>query len=41
MTEEEIEDYLYVEWISKKEHKKLAETLGVNGRKRQPRVSTT
>lgn len=41
MTEEEIEDYLYVEWISKKEHKKLAETLGVNGRKRRPRVSTT
>ena len=31
MTEEEIEDYLYVEWISKKEHKKLAKTLGVNG----------
>ena len=30
MTEEEIEDYLYVEWISKKEHKKLAKTLGVN-----------
>lgn len=29
MTEDEIEDYLYVEWISKKEHKKLAETLGV------------
>ena len=31
MTEEQIEDYLYVEWISKKEHKKLAKTLGVNG----------
>jgi len=40
MTEEEIEDYLYVEWISKKEHKKLAETLGVNERKRRPRGST-
>jgi hypothetical protein len=33
MTEEEIEDYLYVEWISKKEHKQLARTLGVNGQK--------
>jgi hypothetical protein len=32
MTEEEIEDYLYVEWITKKEHKKLAKTLGVSGR---------
>jgi len=31
MTEEEIEDYLYVEWISKKEHRKLAKALGVNG----------
>ncbi len=37
MTEEEIEDYLYVEWISKKEHKKLAETLGVNEHKRRTR----
>ena len=35
MTEEEIEDYLYVEWISKKEHKKLAETLGVRGGRRR------
>jgi hypothetical protein len=35
MTEEEIEDYLYVEWITKKEHKKLAKTLGVNGRTRR------
>ena len=35
MTEKEIEDYLYVEWISKKEHKKLAETLGVNGLRRR------
>lgn len=35
MSEKEIEDYLYVEWISKKEHKKLAETLGVNGLRRQ------
>jgi len=35
MTEEEIEDYLYVEWISKKEHKKLAKTLGVNGQRRR------
>jgi hypothetical protein len=34
MTEKEIEDYLYVEWISKKEHKKLAKILGVNGLKR-------
>ena len=33
MTEEEIEDYLYVEWITKKEHKKLAKTLGVNGQR--------
>lgn len=30
MTEAEIEDYLYVEWITKKEHKKLAKMLGVN-----------
>jgi hypothetical protein len=35
MTEAEIEDYLYVEWISKKEHKKLAKTLGVNGQRRR------
>jgi hypothetical protein len=35
MTEEQIEDYLYVEWISKKEHKQLAKTLGVNGLKRR------
>jgi len=40
MTEEEIEDYLYVEWISKKEHKKLAETLGVNGSKRRSKRTT-
>lgn len=33
MTEKEIEDYLYVEWISKKEHDQLAKTLGVNGRR--------
>jgi len=33
MTEEEIEDYLHVEWITKKEHKKLAKTLGVNGQR--------
>ena len=41
MTEEEIEDYLYVEWISKKEHKKLAETLGVNEHKRRLRKPAT
>ena len=35
MTEDQIEDYLYVEWISKKEHKKLAKTLGVNGPRRR------
>jgi hypothetical protein len=37
MTEEEFEEYLYVEWISKKEHKKLAKTLGVNGARRSQR----
>jgi hypothetical protein len=37
MTEEEIDDYLYVEWITKKEHKKLAKTLGVNGQRRRQR----
>jgi len=41
MTEKEIEDYLYVEWISKKEHKKLAETLGVNGLRRRRNRQTT
>jgi hypothetical protein len=41
MTEEEIEDYLYVEWISKKEHKQLAKTLGVNGQKPRHRKPTT
>jgi hypothetical protein len=35
MTEAEIEDYLYVEWITKKEHKKLAKMLGVNGQRRR------
>lgn len=35
MSEEEIEEYLYVEWITKKEHKKLAKTLGVNGQRRR------
>lgn len=34
MTEKQIEDYLYVEWISKKEHQKLAKILGVNSHKR-------
>lgn len=37
MTEEEFEEYLHVEWISKKEHKKLAKTLGVNGARRSHR----
>jgi hypothetical protein len=41
MTEEEIEDYLYVEWITKKEHKKLAKTLGVNGQRRRQRKTTS
>jgi hypothetical protein len=41
MTEEEIEDYLYVEWISKKEHKQLARTLGVNGQRPRHRKPTT
>ena len=41
MTEKEIEDYLYVEWISKKEHKKLAETLGVNGLRRRRNRQTS
>lgn len=41
LTEEEIEDYLYVEWISKKEHKKLAKILGVNSQRRRTRKSTT
>ena len=41
MTEAEIEDYLYVEWISKKEHKKLAETLGVNGQRRRQSKPTS
>ncbi len=41
MTEEEIEDYLYVEWISKKEHKQLAKTLGVNGQRPRRKESTT
>ena len=41
MTEEQIEDYLYVEWISKKEHQKLAETLGVNGARRRRIKQTT
>jgi hypothetical protein len=41
MTEEEIEDYLYVEWISKKEHKQLAKTLGVNDQKPRHRKPTT
>jgi len=41
MTEKEIEDYLYVEWISKKEHKKLAETLGVNDLRRRRNRQTT
>ena len=41
MTEEEIEDYLYVEWISKKEHRQLAKTLGVNGQKPRRRKPTT
>ena len=41
MTEEEIEDYLYVEWISKKEHRQLAKTLGVNGQKPRHRKPTT
>jgi hypothetical protein len=41
MTEAEIADYLYVEWISKKEHKKLAKMLGVNDqRSRQSRPSS-
>ena len=40
MTEKEIEDYLYVEWISKGEHKRLAETLGVNGRRRRQEEPT-
>ncbi len=35
MTEEEIADYLDVEWITKKEHKKLAKTLGVNDQRRR------
>jgi uncharacterized protein YdbL (DUF1318 family) len=41
MTEEEIEDYLYVEWITKKEHKKLAKTLGVNGQRRPKNKPTS
>jgi hypothetical protein len=41
MTEEEIEDYLYVEWITKKEHKKLAKTLGVNGQRRKRGKTTS
>jgi hypothetical protein len=41
MTEEEIEDYLYVEWITKKEHKKLAKTLGVNGQRRRKSKPTS
>ncbi len=40
MTEKEIEDYLYVEWISKKEHKKLAKMLGVNDLKRRGKETT-
>lgn len=40
MTEDEIEEYLYVEWITKKEHQKLAEVLGVNGSKRRTRKTT-
>lgn len=40
MTEEQIEDYLYVEWITKKEHKKLAKTLGVNGLRRRDKQAT-
>jgi len=40
MTENEIEDYLYVEWITKKEHQKLAKILGVNGSKRRSRKTT-
>jgi len=40
MTEDEIEDYLYVEWITKKEHQKLAKILGVNGAKRRTRKTT-
>jgi hypothetical protein len=35
MTEEEIDDYLYVEWITKREHRKLAKTLGVNDQRRR------
>jgi hypothetical protein len=41
MTEDEIEDYLYVEWISKKEHRQLARTLGVNGQRPRQRKPTT
>ena len=41
MTEKEIEDYLYVEWISKKEHKKLAKMLGVNDLRRRHDKQTT
>jgi hypothetical protein len=41
MTEEEIEDYLHVEWITKKEHKKLAKTLGVNGQRRRESKPTS
>jgi hypothetical protein len=41
MTEKEIEDYLYVEWISKKEHQKLAETLGVKGKRQMRNQPTT
>ena len=41
MTEEEIEDYLYVEWITKKEHKELAKTLGVNGQRRPKNKPTS
>ena len=41
MTEEEIEDYLYVEWITKKEHKKLARALGVNGQRRKQGKTTS
>ncbi|WP_455363532.1 hypothetical protein [[Eubacterium] cellulosolvens] len=41
MTEKEIEDYLYVEWISKKEHKRLAKMLGVNDLRRRRDKETT
>mgnify|MGYP001147208301 FL=1 len=40
MTDEEIEDYLYVEWITKKEHKRLARMLGIDATRKRRNETT-